>query len=115
MRRGDVIRLDLGIPPGGSGHEQAGKRPAIVVSLSDEDPNNPMITVIPTTGKIDKSRFPHTLEVDPSIQNGLTTKSVFLAFQVVSYDKRRVIEVIGSLESKYMYQLEQKLRQLMCL
>ncbi len=113
MRRGDVIRLDLGTPPGGGGHEQAGIRPVIVVSLADDDPNNPMITVVPSTGKINKNRFPYTLEVNPSTQNGLTTKSVLLAFQVLSYDKRRVIEVIGSLEPEYMHQLEQKLRQLM--
>lgn len=82
MRRGDVIRVDLENPPGGAGHEQTGQRPAIVISLADDDPNNPMMTVIPsTTSEPQKKRFPHILEVNPSAQNGLTAISILLAFQ----------------------------------
>lgn len=113
MRRGDIIHLDLSAPAGGSGHEQSGIRPVTVISLGDDDPDNPMITVVPFTSKIGKARYPHTMIVDPSSQNGLTTQSVVMAFQIVSYDKRRVIEVIGNLEPEYMNRLEQILKNLM--
>ena len=40
-------------------------------------------------------------------------ESVLLAFQITSYDKERVIGVIGYLEPNYMRQLEQILRNMM--
>lgn len=113
INRGDVILVDLGTPAGGSGHEQAGRRPVTVISLGNSDPENPMITVVPLTGKTEKSRFPHTMLVNPSSQNGLTVNSVLMAFQVTSIDKRRVLNVLGSLENDYMEQLEQLIRNLM--
>jgi len=113
VKRGDIVRIDLGLPAGGSGHEQAGRRPLTVISLGDNDPNNPMITVVPFTGKTGKIRFPHIMLVEPSYQNGLTTKSVLMAFRVISVDKRRVIDVIGKLEENYLLQLDQLLRNLM--
>jgi mRNA-degrading endonuclease toxin of MazEF toxin-antitoxin module len=113
MRRGDIILLDLDSPPGGSGREQTGTRPVAVVSLGSDDPNNPMITVVPCTGQMEKQRYPHTLVVQPSLQNGLTTESVLMAFQVVSYDKRRIVKIIGRLEQPLMERLEQLLRDLM--
>ncbi len=112
MRRGDVVEIDLN-PIASGGHEQTGRRPLVVVSLGDDDPGNPMITVIPFTKKINKSRYPHTLVINPSPANGLTVQSVLMAFQIVSYDKTRMIGVIGSLELPYMKQIDQKLRNLL--
>lgn len=113
MRRGDIVEIDLNPPVGGAGHEQSGRRPLIVVSLGDDDPANPMVTVIPFTTKLNKSRYPHSLVVNPSPENGLLAQSVLMAYQIVSYDKLRVIGVIGYLEPAYMRQLEQILRNLM--
>lgn len=113
MRRGDVVLLDLDNPPGGSGREQSGTRPVAVIFLGNDDPYNPMITVVPCTGQIDKKRYPHTMIVNPSAQNGLAAESVLMAFQVVSYDKRRMVKIIGKLEKEYMEKLEQLLKNLM--
>lgn len=109
----DIVRVDLINPAGKNGHEQAGLRPVIVISLCDNDPDNPMVTVIPFTGKLSKIRFPHTLVIEPSIQNGLSTKSVLLVFQVVSIDKRRIIEKIGTLEETYVVSLHQLIRSML--
>jgi mRNA-degrading endonuclease toxin of MazEF toxin-antitoxin module len=84
-----------------------------VISLGSDDPHNPMITVVPCTGQIDKQRYPHTMVVQPSSQNGLTAESVLMAFQVVSYDKRRMVKIIGKLEQEHMEKLEQLLKNLM--
>jgi mRNA-degrading endonuclease toxin of MazEF toxin-antitoxin module len=107
--------LDLNSPPGGAGHEQTGRRPLVVISLGDNDSQNPMVTVVPFSKKLNKSRYPHTLIVDPSPQNGLAVRSVLMAFQIVSYDKARVIGVIGCLEPSYMARLEQILKNMMTL
>src|SRR6266498_3929477 len=110
MRRGAVIEIELELPPGGIGREQTGRRPHVVISSGEDDPQNPLVTIIPFTKKINKARKPHTLIVEPSLENGLTVQSVLLAFQITSYDKERVIGVIGYLEPNYMRQLEQILR-----
>ena len=112
MRRGEIVEIDLNPPPGGAGHEQTGRRPLVVVSLGDDDPENPMVTVVPFSTKTNKSRYPHTLLVEPSQENGLTVRSVLMGLQIVSYDKTRVIGGIGFLEPVYMRQLEQILRNL---
>jgi mRNA interferase MazF len=113
MRRGEVVEIDLNPSPGGAGHEQTGRRPLVVVSLGDDDPQNPMVTVVPFSRKVNKSRYPHTMIVEPSLENGLDARSVLMAFQIVSYDKVRVIDVIGYLEPPYMRQLERILRNMM--
>ena len=113
MRRGDILKVDLGQPTGGGGHEQSGVRPVVAISLCDEDPSNPMITLVPFTGKLSKANYPHTIVIDPTIENGLTRPSILMVFQVVSLDKRRVIEVIGRLEDEKMRELEKTLRRLM--
>jgi mRNA-degrading endonuclease toxin of MazEF toxin-antitoxin module len=51
MQRGDVVEIDLNPPVGGIGHEQSGRRRLIVISLADDDPENPMVTVVPVTRK----------------------------------------------------------------
>lgn len=113
MRRGDIIRLNLNNPPGGAGHEQSGFRPAVVISSGYSDLNNSMVTIIPFTSNIRRANHPHTIIIDPSSENGLSLKSVLLAYQITSYDKRRVIDVIGSLEKEHMDNLEILLKNLL--
>ncbi len=115
MKRGDVLWVDLGNPPGGSGREQAGTRPAIAISGGDLDPNNPMLTLIPLTGSIKAIRFPHTVTIEPSTENGLKKDSIAMVFQTRSLDKRRVIQVAGHLEDEYLKQIEEALEKLLSL
>jgi mRNA-degrading endonuclease toxin of MazEF toxin-antitoxin module len=115
MRRGDVLWVDLKNPPGGRGHEQAGRRPSVAITLGDEDADNPMLTVVPCTKAMDKESYPHTMTVEPSDENGLTEKSVLMGFQIVSLDKRRVIKVVGRLEEAHFRELEDLLRNLLSL
>ena len=114
MERGDVIEVDLRNPPGGAGHEQAGKRPVVVISDADSEPDNPLMIIVPfTSDHPAKRRFPHVLPISSSTQNGLLVASLLLAFQIRALDKRRMVKIIGKLETNYMTQLEQSLRELM--
>ncbi len=115
MKRGDILFVDLENPPGGSGREQAGKRPAVAISLGDSDPNNPLITVVPMTTTESTKRFSHTLEINPSTENGLSNLSIAMGFQITSIDKRRVIKVVGKLEEHLIQQIEDLLRLMMSL
>lgn len=113
MARGDIYYVNLLSPPGGSGHEQTGIRPVIVISSDQTSDQNPMVTVVPLTGKLAASRFPHTISIDPTSSNGLSTPSVAMAFQVTSLDKRRLVRRTGKLEENYLDQVESELESLL--
>jgi mRNA-degrading endonuclease toxin of MazEF toxin-antitoxin module len=90
---GSIVLIDLGAAP--FGHEQAGLRPAVVLSVT-----NGMAIVVPLTSNTASLRFSATLPVGPTKRNGLATSSVALAFHIRSVDARRVVKHFGNLDSK---------------
>ena len=112
MARGDVLWIELPNPQGGSGHEQAGRRPAVVVQ-ADNPGSLSTIMIVPFTGQLAAGRFPYTIQVDPSAENGLASPSVLLVFQLRAIDKRRILQKAGTLEQKYVDRLDQMLLQLL--
>jgi mRNA interferase MazF len=114
MKRGEVVWVDLGNPPGGSGREQAGDRPGVVISAGDSEPGNPMVTFVPLTCVRNANRFPHTVDnIVPSNANGLRCISVALIFQIRSLDKNRVRRIAGNLEEHYLSQIEEKIKNML--
>ncbi len=112
MARGDIVWVDFPPPPSG-GHEQAGRRPAIAVQTDAAGTTLPTLVLVPQTTNLVALRYPFTVRVDPSPQNGLTQPSVLLAFQLRVTDRRRVIRVVGRLEPHYLHQLDAELRRLL--
>jgi mRNA interferase MazF len=113
MPRGDIYLVELPSPVGGSGREQSGQRPAVVV-LSDNSPQiNPMTMVVPLTGQLNALRFPHTFQVDPSPTNGLSQPSVLLVFQLRAIDRQRLRRLIGQLENNHLQQLNEEINRLL--
>lgn len=112
MAKGDVYWVEIPYPKGRAGKEQAGRRPAIAVQ-TDESHNLPTVIIVPTTTNLNTLRFPHTLEVQPSHENGFTKTSVLLVFQIRAIDRRRIGDKIGTLEKKYLNQLWDELRILL--
>ena len=113
MARGDVLTVELPVPSGRPGHEQAGYRPAIVVQTDLTDAGLPTTMIVPMTSNLSALRFPHTVRVDPSPQNRLTKPSVLLVFQLRAIDKRRLSNKLGRLERHHMQQLETEMRHLL--
>lgn len=113
MARGDILRVDLPAPADSAGREQIGNRPAIVVQTDVTTAQLPTVMIVPFTSNLAATRFPHTLCVDPSAQNGLTRRSVLLVFQLRALDKRRLGNKIGHLEEYYLQQLEAEIRRLL--
>lgn len=93
--------------------EQSGRRPAIVVS--GDSPGLPTIVVVPLTSQLAALRFPHTLQVEPSPDNGLSVPSVVLLFQLQVVDKRRVLRVVGELDQDHVAQINSWLRNMLSL
>lgn len=86
----------------GAGHEQVGTRPALVVHADATSETLSVIMIVPFTSNLKAQRFPHTLLIHPSKQNGLTAPSVLLVFQLRAIDKQRVSKRIGHLEDELM-------------
>ena len=92
--RGDIYYADF---PQSSHHEQAGRRPAIVVA--DIPPTN-MVVVIPLTRTLEASELPYARRLALSAENGLAEESIALLFQIRALDKRRFGEKLGVIGSK---------------
>lgn len=89
---GDVVIVDFGAFP--FGHEQAGTRPAIFISIT-----NIIAMVIPLTSNVAKQRYDGTVVVNPDGYNNLAKQSLALAFHIRSIDKRRIQNRIGALSA----------------
>jgi mRNA interferase MazF len=113
LSRGDIVYVEIPAPPGGSGHEQAGSRPALVVHNDATSRSLSVISVVPFTGKLKAQSFPHTVLVTPTSENGLSCPSVLLVFQLRAIDKKRLRNVIGRLEEHLMDQVEDEIRTLL--
>lgn len=113
MARGDLIIVDFPIPSGQAGHEQVGSRPALALQSDEDDSFLPTTMIIPFTSNVNATRFPYTILVDPSSQNGLTTQSVLLVFQLRAIDKKRIVRSIGKLENTYIEHLNNELKNLL--
>lgn len=107
IRKGDVLIVDLTVS---AGREQGGVRPAAAVS-GGELPG--VVIVVPLTGTMEALRFPNTLAVLPTKDNGLEKESVALVFHVRSVDKRRVMRVIGKIDSATRKKIDTALKKML--
>ena len=106
--RGDV--WDLNFDPS-TGHEQAGTRPALILSedLFNEGPAE-MVVVAPITRTQRKIRW-HVAVVPP--EGGLTSGSFIQCENVRSVSKQRLKRRRGRVSAPLMEQLEDRLRILL--
>lgn len=96
MKPGEIYWVELGKA---RGHQQAGRRPAIVLQGSLASQSLPTVLMVPLTTQLDALRFPGTVLIEPSEQNGLKRASVALVFQLTAVDTRFVQERVGQLET----------------
>jgi mRNA interferase MazF len=108
MTKGEIWTTIL---PRSDGHEQYGERPAVIVA----DPLSSLAMVIPCTSNLAALRFPHTLRIAPTEENGLTTPSIVLAFQLRAIDKKRLDKKIGVLEAAHLDELNKTLKTMLAL
>jgi len=113
VTRGDIVLVNLPQTADGASHEQAGTRPALVVHDDATSGTLSVIMIVPFTSNLKAQRFPHTILVQPSKQNGLTAPSVLLVFQLRAIDKQRVSKKIGSLEDELMGKVNQGIKDLL--
>lgn len=113
MARGDVVSVNLPPPPGGTGREQTGFRPALAVQADSIGEDLPTLMIIPFTSQLSALRFPLTMRIEPSRMNGLTQTSVLLVFQLRAVDRARIGHKLGTLEKKHLDILDNLTRQML--
>ena len=104
-RRGDVWLIDFGDPVG---REQAGMRPAVVVSadLLNEGPAGVVIVVPLTTAA---RGLPSHIEIS-SGHSGLDEVSYAKCEDVKSVSERRLVNRLGSIDPARLFQIARVLR-----
>ncbi len=106
MKKGDICIVDLHI---GSGREQVGERPAVVIS----DTGTSIAVVVPLTSNIEALRFPYVSAVLPDKENNLDTESAALVFHLRSIDKKRIKKIIGSVSKNDRKKIDDILKKML--
>lgn len=109
ISRGDVVLCDLN-PVMGS--EQAGMRPVVVLQIDRANAVSPHTIIAPFTTKIRHALLPSHAFV-PAGVGGLNKDSVVLCEQIRVIDKRRIIKVVGHLDSSYLEDIARALRAIL--
>jgi mRNA interferase MazF len=71
------------------------------------------VMVIPFTSQLGAKRFPHTIVVQPTAQNGLTMESILLVSQLRAIDVRRLQATLGQLDSNTMSLVNDEIRYML--
>jgi mRNA interferase MazF len=102
LQPGEIWRIAL---PDADGHEQAGMRPAIVISVH---PQATVAMVVPLTKNQDCLRFPYSVQVKKSNSNGLLLDSVALIYQMrcLTASSTRFLEKLGVIEQTPLDQIK---------
>ena len=105
MEKGEIWLVEL---PSANGHEQAGMRPAVVISEVSG-----IVLIIPVTSNLMALRFDYSFSIKPSKSNGLASESVAMIFQLRAIDKKRLKKEIGILEAHYIEKIDDMMRKMM--
>ena len=106
IKRGDIVRIRLD-PVEGS--EQAGERPAVVISPDIINQHSPVIIVAAITSKKTDKVYPFEVLIHQP-EGGLTKKSKVLLLHIRSIDKRRILGAYGNLSEVTLKKIDEALK-----
>lgn len=106
IRRGSVVRVRLD-PVEGS--EQAGERPALVLSPDLINEHSPVIVVAAITSKKTEKVYPFETLIEAP-DGGLSVRSKVCLMQIRSIDQRRVLGIYGAISQPTMKRVEEALK-----
>jgi mRNA interferase MazF len=107
---GDIHWIAL---PKANGHEQAGRRPAVLLEDDAYAGTLPVVFAVPLTTSLATRRFAGTVLIPATAQNGLSQDSVCLVFQLRAVDRRRLGDRIGEVEDAILTDIFAELDKLM--
>jgi mRNA interferase MazF len=108
VRRGEIYFVNLNPV---LGHEQAGQRPVMVLSIDSLNRLPLVVTVIVGTKGDNIARdYPSNVRVPPS-ESGLLFETVFLGFQIPSLDSSRfTVQPAGIISKQKLREVETAVR-----
>ena len=89
-------------------HEQSGIRPAVVIAHATKT----IVTIVPCTSNMFALRFPFTSVIEPTKENGLSTMSVALVFNIRAIDVSYFSKKIGKIDKKILAKIRAQARKL---
>lgn len=109
MKSGDLHWVDF---TERGGRAQSGRRPAIILQGEKTTARLGMVLVCPLTSQFDALRFPGTVFIEPTDENGLPRNSVILVFQLTAIDVRFVEKRVGAVGEDVLVALWQAFDEL---
>jgi mRNA interferase MazF len=107
MVRGEIYLANL---DPGSGSEQRGTRPVLVVSRDALNEHAPIVIVVPITGREHKRQLYPTHSEIKAGEGGLTKDSVLLCEQIRAISKSRLTKRVGKVPAEVLQKTETALR-----
>lgn len=104
--RGEVVRVRLD-PVVGS--EQAGERPALVISPDLINERSPVILIAAITSQKTERIYPFEALLDPP-EGGLAVRSKVMLMHIRSVDKERLIGRYGKVSEQTIQRVEEALK-----
>lgn len=105
IRRGEIVRVRLDPVVG---PEQAGDRPALVISPDIMNEHSPVVTVAAITGRKTERVYPFEALIEPP-EGGLDRRSKVMLSQLRTIDKARIVGVYSSLSEQAMRKVDEAL------
>lgn len=93
------------------GHEQAGNRPAVIISGNLMNSKSDLLIVCPLTSSI-KNYMGNPI-LKPSKQNGLELSSELLVYQIRTLSKLRFKKKIGGISEEQLFKVKETLLELL--
>lgn len=108
MKQGEIWNLSLDPI---QGREQAGFRPAVILSGNLMNAYLDVVIVCPLTSKV--KGYKGNLVLNPNKVNGLKAKSEVLTFHIRSVSKLRLKERVGVIDSEQLESIKSGLNDLL--
>ena len=105
-KRGEIVRVKLD-PVVGS--EQAGDRPALIISPDLINEHSPVVLLAALTSQKTDRVYPFEVLIAPP-EGGLTLRSKVMLMHLRAVDKRRLIGRYGSVSADTMLRVEEALK-----
>jgi mRNA interferase MazF len=106
IRRGDIYWLDLGR---GTGSEQQGRRPVLVIQNDTGNQFSPNTIVAPFTTSVPEKTYPFQAKCSPA-ESGLGEPCLVDLATIVTVSKGRLRERCGHLGVKKMLQVDEAIK-----
>lgn len=104
ITQGDIVQVYLSAKNSSGKCVQEGTRPMVIISNNVCNNVSPVVTALPCTSsivKINKNMPTHVI-IDELEGTGLTKRSVVMAEQITSIDKRDIVAFLGTIPKKYL-------------